>query len=112
MQNITGYGNLVVSGKNIPLFSAGFEKSIESLVATDVQLLVELSNVNTRVTNLNSSLTDVDVRVTDLDTELSVLQDTVSQIDVRVSQIEVSGKLLCSNLLLFIFHQRTSMLFN
>ena len=74
------------------MFFTGFEASIERLVATDVQLLGEISDVDNRVTNLNSTLTDVDVRVTDLDAELSALEDTVSQIDVRVSQMEVSGK--------------------
>ena len=40
----------------------GFEDSLEDLADTDVNILMELSNTNDRVTILNGSVNDVDSR--------------------------------------------------
>ena len=71
--------------------STEFEEAIESLVAVDVDLYLELSELTSGVDTLNSTLNGVDATVGELDTELTALEVTVSQIDVRLSQLEVSG---------------------
>ena len=57
-----------------------------------MQLFVQVSDVNNRVTILNGTVNDVDSRVSELDAALTALEETVRQIDGRVSQLEVSGK--------------------
>ena len=78
------------------VLTLGFEDSLEALAATDVNILMELSNTKDRVTILNGSVNDVDSRVTELDATLTVLEETVSEIDGRVSQLELSGIFLCA----------------
>ena len=72
-------------------FCTEYEEAIENLVASDVDLYLELGELNNGLTVLNNAANDVSTTVIELDTELMVLEDTVSQIDTRLSQLEVSG---------------------
>ena len=74
------------------MYLADFESSIESLVASDVGLSLELSEVNNRVTNVNATVENLDSRVVELTAELTSLGDAVSEIDSRVAKLEVAGK--------------------
>ena len=68
------------------------ESSIEILVASDIGFLLELSEVNNRVTNVNATVENLDDRVVGLTADLTSLGDTVSEIDSRVAKLEVAGK--------------------
>ena len=61
-------------------------------MASDVGFLLELSEVNNRVTNVNATVENLDDRVVGLTANLTSLGDTVSEIDSRVAKLEVAGK--------------------